>query len=105
MMEIIITQLIKLGPIVTVLVLGLVYFFKKEKSSKLEIEKERDDYRERIDELNKEIRKTEKQNIELLSKLGSAIEKLYSNTNEISKEVTDFKFLLIEKLSEINKKK
>lgn len=65
MTEEILMSLIKMGPVVALLVAAVWYFLAREK--KLE---------EEVDNLNKELRENEKQNVTLLYKVLAWMEKL-----------------------------
>lgn len=97
----IITDLSKLAPIIGVLLLGLIYFIRKEYTTGKTIRIERVNNQKRIDLLNKEIRSNEKDNLEMLNKLADALDKISVSTNNVSDELRDFKNELRIKLSEL----
>lgn len=87
----ILMSLAKLGSVVALLVVALLYFLKKEKGYKAEIA-----------ELNKEFRQSQKDTLTLLSKLTNALDKVGDDNKDIHKELLDIRILIIEKLNSYN---
>ncbi len=101
----ILTELAKLSPIIALLIVGLIYFYRKESAYKKELKEERETCDVRLDELNKELRDNEKQNLEMIGKLANALEKLSDSTQDISKELVDLKHCVELKLEELKNTK
>lgn len=64
-MEELLTELAKMGPVIAVLISAIYYFLGREKK-----------YEEKIEELNKEIREIDKENVSLLIRISATLEKL-----------------------------
>ena len=96
-MEILI-ELAKLSPIIAILVVGLIYFYKKEKAYKKEISDNKDKHDEQISELNKELRDNEKDNLQMISKLADSLDKISNvmNTDNklIRQEISNLKDII-----------
>jgi len=101
----ILTELVKLSPIIGVLVVALIYFYKKEKAYTTELKSEREECDARIDNLNKELRQNEIDNLDMLSKLTNALDKLSDSTKlvvtDISKELIDLRHTIEIRLNDL----
>lgn len=91
-MEAIVISIMKLSPLVALLIFGIIYFFKKEKS-----------YIDEIKELNLEIRKIERDNLEIIDKLADAIDNLSISNDNVHSEIKDLKSFIKEKLDRYGK--
>lgn len=80
----ILTNLAKLSPIIAVLVVGIIYLYKREKEARSEVSK-----------LNDELRENEKENLNMLNKLVNAMDKIsitnQSTTQAIKDEIKSLK--------------
>lgn len=94
----------KMAPVFGILIVIIIYFFKKENKHVKEINDERSSYRGRIDSLNSEVRNNEKQNIEMIGKLADALDKLSESTGDIHKDLNELKHNLNLKLEELKNK-
>lgn len=68
MIEDIFITLAKNGPVVALLIAAVWYFLKREKKMEMKIE-----------ELNKELRESDKENVSLLIKISATLKKLTDN--------------------------
>tara|TARA_R110000787_G_scaffold285931_1_gene402754 strand:+ start:241 stop:525 length:285 start_codon:yes stop_codon:yes gene_type:complete len=89
MLEILL-EIAKLTPVVGLLVVGLLYFVKNEKSYKTEIK-----------ELNKVIRDNEKENLIMINKLADAIDNIASQGGLIHNDIMLLKEIIKLKLDEL----
>lgn len=94
----------KMTPVFGMLILAILYFYRSEREHKEDMKTERTNNQTRIDELNLEIRENEKANIETLTKLADALDKLSTSTTDISKEMKELKHELSIKLMELKSK-
>lgn len=101
----ILKELVALSPIIAVLIVALIYFYKKEKSYKSELKDEKDNCEKRLDALNKELRINERDNLELLNKLADALSKLSVSSESVSRDLIDLKLEIMLKLNDITNKK
>ena len=111
MIEEILSSLVKLSPVIALLVLGIYYFYKKEKELNKELNKERETCHAEISALNKEIRESERENLLIISKLSDVIDKLYDDNKDqheqikqqIKDEMRDIRELIKDKINELKK--
>ena len=71
MMEQILTNIADIAPVIGVLVVGIFYFFKKEK-----------EYKQEISDLQAELRNCEKENLTVLMKVLAFFEKIEDKINK-----------------------
>lgn len=90
MIEILI-EIAKLSPIIGILIVAIIYFYRKEKSYKLEIINEKTSCDAKIAALNKELRENEKENLEMMSKLASSLDKIATNNTMFHQEIQSLK--------------
>ena len=87
-------QLANIAPVVAVLVVAIFYFLKKETG-----------YKKEIDELNAELRKQERESLELMSKLTTTIDKFLEsdsrNKHEVITEIRLLKETLTNKIDSL----
>lgn len=95
MFEILIT-VAKIAPVIALMWLSLQYFLKKEKT-----------YQSKIDELQTELRKNEKEQLQVMNRLTGVLDKLLENSaedkHEILKEIASIHKDLTKKLNELKK--
>jgi len=89
-MEQLLIELSRLGPVVTILVVAIIYFLRKEKGYKLE-----------ITELNKEIKDNEKESLLLINRLANTLDKLSTNKEDVVKEIASLKEFITLKLEKL----
>ena len=81
---------------VTMLLLTLIVFYFYKKIDKLENQliDERNISNGKIDDLNKQLRESDKENIEILNKVADVIETLNDNNTETIKYLKSIRFML-----------
>lgn len=96
MMDQILLGLAKLAPVIGALVVGIYYFFNKEKK-----------YVEQIEALNKELRTNERETLDIISKLTVTLDKLVENDSvnktEIINEIKNLREIIMSKIDSIKK--
>jgi len=80
----------KLSPVFGVFVVIIYYFYKKERKYISEIKK-----------LNSEIRKSERENLNLMNRLAGALDSLTKGNANIHKEIKGIKKIIVDKLTKI----
>ncbi len=80
MVEELLIELVKIGPIVTLLVAAVIYFLKREKKKEQEIEK-----------LNEELRESEKENLTALYKTTVLFEQFKIELERLKDSVDNLK--------------
>ncbi len=92
----ILSELATIGPIVALLIAAIIYFLKRENKKDVEIE-----------ELQEQLRESEKENLTALYKTTALFEKFTSteehNYQMLLKELNETRKSLEDKISEINK--
>lgn len=112
MIEDLLLSLAKLSPVISLLIVGIYYFYKKERYLNKVLTEERAACHTDISNLNKEMRENEKENIVIISKLSDVIDKLYDDNKDqhevikqqIKEEMRDIKELIKEKINELKNK-
>lgn len=89
-------DLAKLGPIVSLLIIVIIYFLRKEKSYKEEL-KEKD---VENDALNDELRDSEKETLNLIHKLVGSLDKINTSNETFHTELKSLKDYISAKLDE-----
>lgn len=81
---------------VTMLLLALIvyYFYKKIDKLENQLIDERNISNSKIDDLNKQLRESDKDNIEILNKVTDVIETLNDNNTESIKYLKSIRFML-----------
>jgi len=87
----ILMDLAKLSPIIGLLIVVIIYFYKKEKSNRKEMLGERDKCDLKIKELNKELRNNEKENLQMIGKLADAFDKISTDNKLVRGEIRSLK--------------
>lgn len=90
MIEILI-EIAKLSPIIGILIVAIIYFYKKEKAYKKEISDEKSACDIKIATLNKELRENERENLNMMSKLASSLDKIAVNNTMFHQEIQSLK--------------
>lgn len=75
-MDELLMSLAKLAPVIAVLVIAVYYFLNKEKG-----------YKQEIAELNLELRKSEREALELMSKLTTTLDKMFDSDSRNKQEI------------------
>ena len=101
----ILMELAKLAPVIGLLIVGLIYFYKKENGYRAEICELKKDNDNRIEKMivmnNQFIKDNEKDNLDMISKLADALEKLSDDTHDISKDLIELKHSINLKMEEL----
>lgn len=95
-MQDILMNLAQLAPVVAVLVVAVMYFLRKE-----------DGYKKEISSLNVELRKNERESLELISRLTTTLDKLMdsdsNNKIELLSELRVLKESILNKIDNLKK--
>jgi len=94
-------ELVKISPIVAVLVGGIIYLYRAVKSYKKELKEEREKCDEKIEDLNKELRETEKENLMLFNKLADSLDKMANSNKVVHNEIKNLKEIISIKLDNL----
>lgn len=95
-------EMTKIGPLVTLLIIAIFYFLRREKKleEKLEVEQEHCDIK--IEKLHNELRNSEKENLAIISSLSDLVDKLNTDTNNsnlmLTNEIKNLKEFLKDRL-------
>ena len=81
---------------VTMLLLSVIVYYFHKRTEKLEkdLTEERESCQKKLDTLNDELRKSDRENIEIINKVTDVIEDLNHNNDEITRYLKSIRYLI-----------
>lgn len=97
----ILMELAKLSPIIALLVGGIIYLYRGIRSYKKELREEREKCEKKIENLNKELRNNERENLKMIGKLCDSLDKISNSNKIVHNEIKNLKEIISIKLDNL----